>query len=523
MAVPNPAAAGLNLNATAAASLVNITAQADMSNVDHDQLFTCLSCSVAFLSPDEQRDHMRSDWHRYNMKRRVANLPPVSAALFNRKVIERRNENAVTATKKGETCRLCMKSFASQGAYRTHVESKKHRDAEVKEATRLFQASVLASQASTEADPSNESNLPERTPTAEELDTVPSYSGPSNSSTAPRAPPTLSADVDATEEEINDTIDNKIAYARLRLLPTSCLFCSHPNATQEAAIEHMNIAHGFFIPDQEFLVDQEGLMLYLTEKVAIGNVCLYCNGKGKEYKSLEAVRKHMIDKSHCKLAYGNEIDRMELSDYYDFSSSYGALPPRRRRRRVPKALKPVNEEWEDMETEETADDEEDGSDVEVVEDEEADDSDSSDENGSDYTDATDDEAEAAYRAGAGGVSFDPETFELVLPTGRRIGHRSLQRYYNQRPSYASLHPETRDLVPVERRTIKEATDQSLIPARGGFGDYGAGGQVVKARNKGEAKNVMKNPFRGQQARENFKMRTGFIHNSQKHFRDPLLQ
>jgi pre-60S factor REI1 len=38
----------------------------------------------------------------------VATLPPVTAALFNRKVIERRNENAVTATKKGETCHLCV-------------------------------------------------------------------------------------------------------------------------------------------------------------------------------------------------------------------------------------------------------------------------------------------------------------------------------------------------------------------------------------------------------------------------------
>lgn len=161
----------------------------------------------------------------------------------------------------------------------------------------MLQASLLGAQTTTEG----ESAVPEeRVPTAEELDTVPSYSGPSNSSTAPRAP-ALVADADATEDEINDTIDNKIAYARLRLLPTSCLFCTHPSPTQEAAIEHMTLAHGFFIPDREFLADLEGLMLYLTEKVAIGNVCLFCNGKGKEYKSLEAVRKHMIDKSHCKV------------------------------------------------------------------------------------------------------------------------------------------------------------------------------------------------------------------------------
>lgn len=111
----------------------------DRTGVDNaeDNLYTCLSCAVAFLSPDEQREHMKSDWHRYNMKvrsasprgggarahadflprfalglwrlpqRRVATLPPVTAALFNRKVIERRNENAVTATKHGETCTLC--------------------------------------------------------------------------------------------------------------------------------------------------------------------------------------------------------------------------------------------------------------------------------------------------------------------------------------------------------------------------------------------------------------------------------
>jgi pre-60S factor REI1 len=65
----------------------------------------------------------------------------------------------------------------------------------------------------------------------------------------------------------------------------------------------MQLAHGFFIPDREYLVDLPGLILYLSEKVAIGNVCLYCNGKGKEYKSMEAVRKHMVDKSHCKVRF----------------------------------------------------------------------------------------------------------------------------------------------------------------------------------------------------------------------------
>jgi hypothetical protein len=210
-----------------------------------------------------------------------------------------------------------------------------------------------------------------------------------------------------------------------------------------------------------------------------------------------------------QLAYSSESEKLEISDYYDFSSSYAGPAPRRRKRRVdPKALDQVKEgeEWED---EEMADDEEVGSDVEVVED----DGYESDEMGSDYTDASldDDHPDAP--------TFDPETFELVLPSGRRIGHRSLLPYYKQRPSQP--RETSLDLVPVEKRTIAGRTDQALIPARGGFGDFGRGGEVVKARNKGEAKNAMKHPYREMQKREQFKTRVGYIANSQKHWRDHL--
>lgn len=49
----------------------------------------------------------------------------------------------------------------------------------------------------------------------------------------------------------------------------------------------------FFIPDVEYLVDPEGLVGYVEEKVKLGNICLYCNGKGKTfhtYRSLQQVR-----------------------------------------------------------------------------------------------------------------------------------------------------------------------------------------------------------------------------------------
>jgi len=78
--------------------------------------------------------------------------------------------------------------------------------------------------------------------------------------------------------------------------------------------------HGFFIPDVEYLIDLEGFIKYLGEKISVGNVCLHCNGKGKAFWTLEAVQTHMRDVSHCKLLYeGNEE---EYQEFYDFSTDY---------------------------------------------------------------------------------------------------------------------------------------------------------------------------------------------------------
>lgn len=56
----------------------------------------------------------------------------------------------------------------------------------------------------------------------------------------------------------------------------------------------MSTNHGFFIPDIEYLKDVKGLIKYLGEKISVGNICIYCNGKGKTFHSLEAVQSHMV-------------------------------------------------------------------------------------------------------------------------------------------------------------------------------------------------------------------------------------
>lgn len=155
---------------------------------------------------------------------------------------------------------------------------------------------------------------------------------------------------------------------------TDCLFCSHHSRSLTKNVAHMTGVHSFFIPDVEFLVDLRGLIRYLGEKVGAGNVCLWCNEKGRSFYSTEAVQSHMTDKSHCKLLTDGDA-ALEFADFYDFRSSY---PDRNA------------EEDADMD-EELPDDK--------------------------------------------NLEYDDETLELTLPSGAKIGHRSLMRYYKQRFGY----------------------------------------------------------------------------------------
>jgi len=50
-------------------------------------VYTCITCRVSFVDGDLQRGHYKTDWHRYNLKRKVADLPPVSADTFQQKVL----------------------------------------------------------------------------------------------------------------------------------------------------------------------------------------------------------------------------------------------------------------------------------------------------------------------------------------------------------------------------------------------------------------------------------------------------
>ncbi|WFD49852.1 pre-60S factor rei1 [Malassezia furfur] len=435
-------------------------------------VFTCLTCSVAFYTPAEQREHFRTDLHRYNMKRRVANLAPVSAAVFNSKVQERRAALDAQAHEPETTgrCTVCSKSFASANAYRDHMQSKKHKEKAAKAAQRPAAPAAPASSALDNV-ASMRAALPEK-------------------DTADAADADADADLD-DDARMERAIEAKLARAR-RIDPAAeCMFCSASQPSLESSLAHMQRAHGFFVPERTYLVDEEGLLRYLADKVSVGNVCLWCNGRGRGFHDLGAVQQHMLDKSHCKVAYDSQEDQLEFADFYDFRASYPDYQKKQQ----------AAAEWEDV-----SDDDENASEGDAVEWESASD------------DSSDDEVPEA------GIRYGDSDLELVLPSGARLGHRSLQRYYRQ-TLWQTPASQARAPTASNGRALAHRLAGSDRIVRGDLVVGDRGGHEVVARNRGEAKEAQRHirEFRDVQRREQFKTKVGFRHNNQKHFRDPLLQ
>ncbi|XP_004523676.1 zinc finger protein 622 [Ceratitis capitata] len=338
--------------------------------------YTCINCCVKFASADLQRDHYKTDWHRYNLKRRVAELPPVSAEAFQDRVLRLRQEKA---TEEEESqmcfyCNACRKQFGNQKAHDNHLNSKKHKDnllrfekehkggeLEVTKKSVVPQKPhpALAATAQGKGRFALEKQL-QREQEEDEYEDMED-----------------DGEYEVVEGEECEQIDSD-EWEKLPENPLSekdCLFCTHTSEDMVENLKHMSTAHSFFIPDTEFCTDLEGLLNYLGEKVANYFICLWCNDRGKTFYSLDAVRKHMVDKGHCQMLHEG-LALAEYADYYDYSSSY-----------------PDHAEGMDV-------------DEEVVPD-----------------------------------LLDGDEYQLVLPSGAVIGHRSLLRYYKQR-----LNP-SRALVP----------------------------------------------------------------------------
>lgn len=99
--------------------------------------YSCISCRVSFADSEIQRIHYKCDWHRYNLKRKVAELPPITQEVFEEKLVQQRNQQLEENKNNSRFCNLCSKPFSSQNAYTNHLKSKKHKFVESKKVRSL--------------------------------------------------------------------------------------------------------------------------------------------------------------------------------------------------------------------------------------------------------------------------------------------------------------------------------------------------------------------------------------------------
>lgn len=89
--------------------------------------FTCITCQVMFKTSELQREHYKEDWHRYNLKRKVASIPPVTLEEFELRAKEHREQSQNLNRDESQYCKYCSKLFNTKNAFDNHLNSKKHK------------------------------------------------------------------------------------------------------------------------------------------------------------------------------------------------------------------------------------------------------------------------------------------------------------------------------------------------------------------------------------------------------------
>lgn len=504
-------------------------------------------------------------------------MPPLSSEIFAEKVLTAQASSSAKAAKASfeKLCTACQKIYYSENAYQNHLGSQKHRlrtsasqsggGSAVDDET----SSVLSSTISL-GEPINLAPTETIDPEAEAefskvvngiKETKIDDSGPV--STRPSRPHHSAAE-DPSEHPISQPIvtdsatlgtDSGIPSSKVPL--SRCLFCNYDSPSLKLSVMHMTKFHGLFIPEQPYLVDLEGLIDYLHQKINVLHECLYCH---KLKGSMSGIQTHMRDKGHCMIAFDSEEEMIEVGQFYDFRSSYSDQEDDENTNemddvkedsaggvklgaRGSKALKTIISGSNGDEEMDEGDENAEGWET---------DSSASSLDSEDLTAVPIDHSHAFQRlplhrhhsltdprphrtvdgfhshAHAHHAVFRSE-YELHLPSGRTAGHRSLSRYYRQ-----NLHNYPTPAERIETRMLQSTAhgsdDEMAVDSndRGRAlttrGNGGTGMLGVTDAKKREIQAVEKRERkREHRARKQFEWGVNKQSNSQKHFRDPLLQ
>ncbi|GMM31034.1 Reh1 protein [Martiniozyma asiatica (nom. inval.)] len=429
--------------------------------------FTCLGCQVTFPTQETQRKHMKTEWHRYNLKRRVANLPSVPANVFEQKVaIQKHNQTQVDEfgflvnkpqKAKGKSHLKLQKDnklkdallnnnkFSQPGFFSDHQDQLERDLSPARSEVSTFSLGTVVS--SSEYDTDNVSiNLTD-------LGSEVSVSAPVS-------------DDELTDADLTD--DEGKYEAEIEIPLDQCFYCGLDQDSIDSNVQHMAKWHGLYIPRMDELVDIEGMLRIVADAVGIEKTCLKCGYSGTK---LFGLRQHIKSKGHAVIPYETREQRDFWKPFYRSNVDDG-----------------------DVDTDINASNSQTvGSDVESSEDE--------------YTHAT----------------IDSSGVELILPNGARLGHRSMTRYYKQTITNSNsnrndIDNDNEGLLNSDDTVVADGDETTLTKVDSKTQEMLRMRQILK--EKEEAKTV----GRAEQSRRNRELSSNHLkyRNKMEHYRDQYL-
>ncbi|KAK9828841.1 hypothetical protein WJX72_002352 [[Myrmecia] bisecta] len=283
------------------------------------QGFYSSTADTYFADKDSLAQHYKSDFHRYNLQRKVhistnkykdlvrASGQPAPAPVVS---VRRASATNTTAPPAGE-------NGTKPSGPATHTV-KTPTGVDLTKATGVRQVDQAEHTAS-EGEVTDESEWETDSEAEAEADLDDSSLAPATpaSRTAPaaqQAAPSAGAKADGDDASGEEDVEGEEWDVK------RSLFDNRMAGSMEGNLEYMWKHYGFYFPDAEYLKDPEGLLKYLGAKLQYG-VPLYRRGddeNAKQFSSLHAVQRHMVDTNQCKMAFDDNEE--EYDDFYDWSA-----------------------------------------------------------------------------------------------------------------------------------------------------------------------------------------------------------
>ncbi|SOV74113.1 zinc finger protein, putative [Plasmodium sp. gorilla clade G3] len=279
----------------------------------NNKIYTCHTCNIQIYNYSFFRYHFKSEWHKYNLKRKLLNLHSVNEYVFNEKLKnlkknEDHHENQKKDKRENKGSHLSHKKRNGSNKKKkeknitnfNNVNNNNHHHISYNENNYNCHITKCNNDINEHINNTNICSTTNK-----------NYKKKKNNNNNNNNNHISSNNIKYATKE-NVLLTKNVKYDN----PAVCFFDNRIFNSIEENIKHMNDTYTFYIPDLKYVTNVKKILLTIGKKIYEENICIYCFKYAKCVKSLQA---HMICKSHTKL-HTNFMDYIQK--YYDFSKTY---------------------------------------------------------------------------------------------------------------------------------------------------------------------------------------------------------